>query len=200
MEYSAIASTAAKIGAELIKRDRDHKIIIKEDYVAGTFDETVLGKRVPDYDCEYFSIKDRVLTIKKTVGTPIIDGASLAPDRIGSLDFAIGYVPHDCMYNQLEMMLASQEWRDAGWTYSEIRKLADIVLGNSMQKVSGFFARIYYSCVRAFGGVYKKFVSIIIITVLTAIALAGCGGCAVPPGFTPQDAPNYEVVIAAVTK
>lgn len=213
IEMDVIFSAAGKVVKKWLKEDRNHKIRILHDYVAGTFGETVLGKTVPDYDCDTFSIKDRVLTIKATVGDPFIDGADFAPDKIGKLDLAKGYVPHDCGYRERKRMAEDTRWKAAGWTESSIRHLWDIVLGSgcksSGKNQSGFWqsiangcGRLYYTATHWFGGIYSSnkdaihnAVKVVLIS-LSILGLSGCGGCSVPDGFEPSDDPvPYEVIV-----
>lgn len=195
-----IATTAITIMKEAIRADRNHSYELTADYVVGRFNEKVLDKYVPDYECEAFDIKDGLLTIHK--GFKDCDGATCAPDKL-IIDIAKGYFPHDAGYAELERMAADPRWIANGWSIKEIRKLWDIVLGqclkHSANKETGFrnkaanlVARIYYSAVRLFGGIFHKSTKIILIILFLAILI---GGCCIPDGFTPtDDDPIYTLV------
>lgn len=182
---------------EAVKRDRDHRIRITRDYCAGEFDETVFGNPVPDFDCEDFYIRNRALWIRESGDRPLrIDGASLCPDKIGKLDLAWGYIPHDLGYEHIHDMAVDEAWMEAGWNEGSIRALWDMVLGQGIKKageveggawkgIGGAVARIVHGAVRLFGGWYHKFM----LAVLAAFVLAGCAGCTIPAGFTPGDEP-----------
>lgn len=184
-----------------IERDRNHVVRVARDYCAGQFDETVFGRPVPDWRCDDFEIRDRTLWIFATGDRePICDGASLCPDRVGKLDLAWGYIPHDMLYAYYTQMARDPAWAAAGWTESEIRRLADMVLargvehagevaGGAWKGVGGIVARIMHGAVRVFGGLYHRLALLLALLALCC-ALAGC---AIPRGFTPLDPPPYTV-------
>ena len=198
-----IAATAITIMSEAIRADRNHSYELTADYVVGRFSEKVLDKYVPDYECEAFDIKDGLLTIHK--GFKDCDGATCAPDKL-IIDIAKGYFPHDAGYAELEKMAADPRWIANGWTFKDIRKLWDIVLGQCLQhaankqtgikkRAANVVARIYYRAVRWFGGLFHRSAKIIIIAIIVAIALSGC---CIPDGFTPTDNdPIYTLEVAS---
>ncbi len=207
MDKAAVAKAAVTKAAKAIKkaveRDRDHFVLIKEDAVVGTFDKTVFGMAVPDYRCDNFEIRDRVLTVFATGGRePVCDGATLAPDKC-VIDIAPGYIPHDLGYAEIDAMAADPAWREAGWTEATVRALWDMVLGQCLlaeagrstgfakRKAGSWIARIYYAFVRRFGGIAHGVMRVVgFITLSFVIA-----GCSVPAGFTPSpDSIEYEVV------
>lgn len=198
-----VTTAAIAIMSEAIRADRDHTCELMQDYVVGKFDEKVLGKYVPDYECEAFDISNRLLTIHK--GFNDCDGATFAPDRL-IIDIAKGYIPHDAGYAAIEQMAADPRWIANGWTESEIRKLWDIVLGQCLdcaaqkekgwrKTVSSLVARVYYRAVRLFGGLFHKSAKIIIILFLLSLLLSGCS---IPDGFTPTD--NDPIYIIEETR
>lgn len=187
-----VAGAAIVIMNEAIRADRDHQCELTADYVVGKFDEKVLGKYVPDYECEAFDISNGLLTIHK--GFNDCDGATFAPDKL-IIDIAKGYIPHDAGYAAIEQMAADPRWIANGWTESEIRKLWDIVLGqcldHSAKQQSGWrkvaasiVARVYYRAVRLFGGIFHKSAKIILLIFLISLLLTGCS---IPGGFSPTD-------------
>ena len=205
----AAVTKAAKAIKKAVEKDRDHLVKVREDVEIGTFDKMVFGLEVPDYLCENFKIENRVLTIFATGDRePICDGATLAPDKC-LIDIAPGYIPHDLGYAEIDRMANDPKWKEAGWTDAGIRALWDIVLGQCLmaeaakskgfakRKAGTWVARVYYSFVRAFGGIAHRVMKVIgVVTVSFILA-----GCAVPPGFTPSGAPiDYEVIPRALTK
>ena len=202
MDLDKVAK-AVKAVRVAIRRDRDHLVLVKSDTVVGTFDKTVFGMAVPDYHCENFEIRDRVLTVFATGDRkPVCDGATLAPDKC-VIDIAPGYIPHDLGYAEIDGMAADPAWREAGWTADTIRALWDMVLGQCLlaeagrsegfarRKAGSWIARTYYTFVRGFGGIAHRLMRVIGIASLSFVL----AGCAVPAGFTPsQDSIEYEVI------
>lgn len=187
-----VTGAAIVIMNEAIRADRDHQCELTADYVVGKFDEKVLDKFVPDYECAAFDISNGLLTIHK--GFNDCDGATFAPDKL-IIDIAKGYIPHDAGYAAIEQMAADPRWIANGWTESEIRKLWDIVLGqcldHSAKQQSGWrkaaasiVARVYYRAVRLFGGIFHKSAKIILLIFLMSLLLTGCS---IPGGFSPTD-------------
>ena len=200
MSRAAILRRVIKSVEAAIERDRDHRVRVTRDYCAGEFDALVFGRPVPDWRCDDFSIRGRALWIRATGDRePICDGASLCPDRVGKLDLAWGYIPHDLLYAHMAEMARDPAWAEAGWTEPEIRRLADMVLargvehagevvGGAWRGVSGLVARIMHGAVRLFGGLYHRIALLLALAALCC-ALCGCAGCAIPGGFTPSDTP-----------
>ncbi len=202
--------TAVNALIEIVKKDGDHKVIVKEPYLAGKLSGKFFGHKLPYYDCPGFTITNGVLTIK--AGDHGIDGASLSPDKIGKLDLAGGYIPHDLGYIYMDDMATNINWLEAGWTKDDIRHMFDIILGEQIKhegkkqggiwKVCGtIYARLAYTACRVFGGVFHKLGKLVrlfkvAIIILAAFGIAGCDGCAIPEGvYTPADAPiPYEVI------
>ena len=192
-----VVGAAIVIMNEAIRADRDHTCELMQDYVVGRFNKKVLGKYVPDYECEAFDITNGMLTIHK--GFSDCDGATFAPDKL-IIDIAKGYIPHDAGYAAIEKMAADPRWIANGWTESEIRKLWDIVLGQCLdysankqqgwrKAASKLVARVYYHAVRLFGGIFHKSAKFIIILFLLSLLISGCS---IPDGFVPSDEePNY---------
>ena len=200
---AAILRRVIKSVEAAIARDRDHRVRVTRDYCAGEFDELVFGRPVPDYACDDFEIRCRALWIHATGDRePVCDGANLCPDRVGPLDLAWGYIPHDLIYAHLRDMARDPAWIEAGWTEPEIRRLADMVLasgvahagavaGGAWRGVGGLVARIMHGAVRLFGGLYHRLAPLLLLA-----ALVGCSGCAIPGGFSPGDTPPPYAVEA----
>lgn len=194
---------AVRIAAIIIKRDTDHLVIVKKDWVVGTFLHAALGRPVPDYRCSDFEIKSGVLTVFATGNrATVIDGATLAPDWF-LIDIAAGYIPHDLGYNEIDNMSAAPAWVEAGWTRSSIRKLWDIVLGSCLmseanrahRKLARSAERMvalgYYCGVRVFGGIA---LACITRRGFTKIDI-GSPALKVPYGFAPSGyPPSYSTV------
>ena len=198
---AAILRRVIKSVEAAIERDRNHVVRVTRDYCAGQFDPLVFGRPVPDYACDDFEIRDRVLWIFATGDRePICDGASLCPDRVGPLDLAWGYIPHDLLYAHMADMARDPAWIEAGWTEAEIRRLADMVLsrgvehagevaGGAWKGVGGALARVMHGAVRVFGGLYHRLALLLALLVLCCALV----GCASPRGFMPLDPPPYTV-------
>lgn len=189
-----VAKVLKKV-ADLIEEDHSHRVIIKKTYTAGRF----LDPIPPDYKCKDFSIRNGKFRVYKTgKRTPIVDGASCAPDKIGSIDIANAYIVHDLMYYHLEDI--AEKW---DWDPDKVRELADACLGNAIAHEGGFLAnvisRVYYSAVRVFGGFYHGVRKLFVITVLVlgmAAITGGCFGCAAPLVFEVDQDADYEVINA----
>ena len=130
-----------KLIGKCIKKDRDHHVVIAEDYVAGR-------TSLPNYLCDDFKIEDGKITVFATGDRePVIDGATCAPDKLGKLDIAAGYILHDLFYVHLEDI--SAKWRT---DVKNVRKVADDILENAIaqQKCAGskLVSKIYYAAVK----------------------------------------------------
>lgn len=192
------------------KADRDHRVRITKNWNAGRFDEEALGKPVPDYKGKAFIIRDRYLIIRKTPAdeVPEVDGATMFPDKIHTVDLAPGYIPHDLGYAELEEVAADPAWVEAGWTLPSIRALWDAVLGlgilkqaSGMSKVGRALVRglahAVYGVTRVTGGiahwVYKVVAPVVVIVVLYSCA-TGCQRLRIPGVFEFSDEPPEYVV------
>lgn len=147
-------------------------------------------------------------------GIVICDGASLAPDSpTGVLE---GAALHDPGY--LELYRIADAWKEelfvpgknfrrdfiarlsarasTTWTQADVRLLFDTIFENAMRLsgASSFIRRLYYSAVRACGGVFHRFfgASLCLLLALTVFGAAGtgCSGCAAqdivePDGWEP---------------
>lgn len=184
-----IEKVARKI-ADILEEDHNHRIVIKKTYDAGHFKTPV-----PDFRCRDFSIKDGNFRVYKTgKRKPIVDGASCAPDKIGSLDIASGYVIHDLMYHYLEQI--AEKW---DWDPDKVRELADACLGNAIEQQGGPLAavvsRIYYTAVRIFGGLYHRIMKLFaVVAIVGGVMMLGGCGCQAPHVFDIEDEPDYQVV------
>lgn len=191
------------LAVKAVRADRSNKYRLLEDWEVGRFIHSL-----PDYDGPFIRLKNGVL-ICKASADPILDGATLAPDKIADVDLAVAWIPHDFLYTEMDAMAASDFYKTAGITASTLRKYADIVLYECIKALAmqskGFkrfwlkgVARIYYSAARTFGGVAHTIGKILAIVLFCGF-LSGCSGCAAPNGiFSPtfEDSPQYERVEA----
>ena len=183
-----LLSSVGKAVYKLYRKDRDHYVRLLEPYTVGRF---LID--IPDFDCELFTISDGTLTLKPA-GERHCDGATFAPDKIGGRDFASGYIAHDYWYEMLDEMAADPAFVAAGLDIGKLREIGDAMLAAQIKLKSGLWARVYYRAVRMFGGLFRR---LGLASVLVALALSGCAGCAeLPDGiFEPSgDDPVYETV------
>lgn len=189
---AAAVAKAVKTVAGVIEKDRDHKIRILKDYHAGTI-------LAPDVKTDDFEIKDCELTVFATGDRePVVDGATFAPDKIGSLDIASGYILHDLFYEHMEEI--AEHWDT---TPSKVRELADAVLANAIEQSGGWGARVvsrvYYYAVRVFGALAHKIGKMFHVFVAVLVCGAFIAGCAAPPDvFEKDEDPDYERVPVAM--
>lgn len=192
------------------KADRDHLVRLDEDFFVGTFAETFpwkdgSGKPVElpilDYRCDEFEIVDRKLVCHKAE-EPRSDGATFAPDKVGKVDLASGYIAHDDLYAAMKRIAEDPAWKAAGWTEEAVRALADAVLAWMIRYEElrvhpdrpPWIHRVYHAAVRAFGGLAHR-IGIRCLAILAALAVAGCGCAPLPQVFTPSgERPVYTVV------
>ena len=192
------------------KADRDHLVRLDEDFFVGTFAETFpwkdgSGKPVElpilDFRCDEFEIVDRKLVCHKSE-EPRSDGATLAPDKVGKVDLASGYIAHDDLYAAMQRIAEDPAWKAAGWTEEAVRALADAVLAWMIRYEElrvhpdrpPWIHRVYHAAVRAFGGIAHR-IGIRCLAILAALAVAGCGCAPLPQVFTPSgERPVYTVV------
>lgn len=172
-----------KLIGKCIKKDRDHHVIITEDYVAGY-------TSLPNYLCDDFKIEDGKITVFATGDRePVIDGATCAPDKIGDLDIAPGYILHDLFYAHLEDI--SAKWRT---DVKNVRKVADDILENAIaqQKCAGskLVSKIYYAAVRCFGGIAHALGKLFTIALILFI-FTGCAAQVI----TLEEDPPYQVIL-----
>ena len=197
------------------KADRDHLVRLDEDFFVGTFAETFPwkdadGKPVElpilDFHCDAFSIVDRKLVCYKAK-EPRSDGATLAPDKVGKVDLASGYIAHDDLYAAMQRIAEDPAWKAAGWTEEAVRALADAVLAWMIRYEElrvhpdrpPWIHRVYHAAVRAFGGLAHR-IGIRCLALAFAFAVAGCGCAQLPEVFTPSgERPVYTVVKRGAT-
>jgi len=207
-----LSAGAAKTIRRLVEADRDHLVVLDEDFRAGTFRETFRwkGRDLPilAYEGELFRIDERrnLVFFSDAGREPGVDGATYFPDRVGRVDLAAGYIPHDKMYDEMRRMAKDPAWAAAGWTEPALRALADIVLGKMVEREERrenperrpWISRLMYGAVRACGGLYHRLARLFGAIVLAlALGAAGCSGCAALPDgvFDPSDEePVYHVV------
>lgn len=197
------------------KADRDHLVRLDEDFFVGTFAETfpwkdASGKPVElpilDFRCDAFSIVDRKLVCYKAK-EPRSDGATFAPDKVGKVDLASGYIAHDDIYDAMKKIAEDPAWKAAGWTEEAVRALADAVLAWMIRYEEllvhpdrpPWIHRVYHAAVRAFGGLAHR-IGIRCLALAFAFAVAGCGCAQLPEVFTPSgERPVYTVVKRGAT-
>ncbi len=185
-------------------RDRDHVVILDQDFYVGKFRETFTwkGRDLPILDAEvgHLAIVKRELWILRGAKG---DGASVCPDKIGKIDLAPAYIPHDEIYEEMVDLVKIPGWKAAGWTEPALRALADAVFGimarreELAQKAAsrGLLSRALYNAIRWFGGIWHRFAGALLVLAV-ALSLAGCSGCmAIPDNvFDPSDEqPVYHV-------
>lgn len=146
-----------------------------------------LAEAIPDYEDDLFLIRDSVITVKPYSGN-VCDGATLAPDRIGSWQPVIGAIFHDPWYERSDAMAVA--W---GWPAGAVRKLGDrIFYGILLEVTPGWLARIYYRAVRVFGGIAHFVMQAAAVAIILSICCAGCSGCTGPD--SPWDDPSGFVL------
>lgn len=145
-----------------------------------------LLRPVPDYHGKRVEIVDSTITI---LPYPDCDGATLTPDKIGDWSLIEGALGHDALYLELEAI--AQAW---GWTVAQVRSwVDDVFYGIALRHAPNWVARAYWHGVRACGGIAHAVGRLLMIVVLAG-TVAGCGGCRTPvdpfePG--PMDKPDY---------
>jgi hypothetical protein len=151
---------------------------------------------LPDWDGELFSIFENRITVKPYDGDTC-DGATLAPDTIGSLRPVIGALFHDPWY--LEMDAIARTW---GWPVRRVRVLGDHIFYGILRHYAGPVAKAYYYPASAIGGVARWLYKIGILSLVCAM-LGGCGGCIAPLDPFDPDAPftdpDYDKTAATET-
>lgn len=188
-----MARRAYRAARAAYRRDRDHFVALDAPYTVGTFAPVFRGLAVPEwYESPLFSIRSRTLELR--VAAPeYCDGATLAPDRVGSIDLACAYIAHDYWYCMIRRMLADAAWE--GWTEADLRALGDAMLGRIIQARSPILAMPYYWAVRAFGGIFRRWFAGALLAAAVGALLGGCAGCAIPAVFEPLgEDPQYHVV------
>lgn len=202
------AGKMAQKAKELYELDQKKRIIVKQNIILGRFHQALNFpdgsiRSVPDFLCDDFGIIDGVFEVFATDDRePIIDGSSLAPDKIGSWNTIKAAIGHDCGYEHLEEM--AEAW---GWKVEDVRWLLDAMFGNLleaetarqqtqvMRVAGGVFTRIYFWAVRRFGGIYHD-VKKVAPALLAVLLIGGC--LAIPDVFEPSDEqPEVEEAQAA---
>lgn len=212
--FTLSAGAAARAIRRIVEADRDHLVVLDEDFFAGTFRETFVwkGRELPilPYSCKLFRIDENRRLVFNADGDnePDVDGATYCPDKIGDIDLAPGYISHDKLYDEMKRMAESPEWKAAGWTEPAVRRLADIVLGKMVEREEQrekperrpWISRVVYGACRAFGGLYHRLsrcFGAAVVALALALGAAGCAGCAAIPDdvFDPSDEiPVYHVI------
>jgi hypothetical protein len=119
------------------------------------------------------------------------DGATLAPDRIGSWSFVEAAIAHDSIYGEMEAIASA--W---GWTVDQVRAWADgLFLDVACEHAPSRIARWYWRGIRAAGGVWHR-LGRIVAGLLLVTCIAGCSGCSTPVPVldpnVPYEPPDYE--------
>lgn len=165
---SYLIRQAVKAALRAYKQDRSNRYRIDVDWPAPR-----LKHAVPDYHGTSVWFVDRTPIVKQGY---VSDGATMAPDKIGSWSFLQAAFLHDAIYEELEAIAAA--W---GWSVAAVRKLADdMFLHIACRHAPTRVARIYYRAVRRFGGAaHDVMQAAAAITIITLLA-AGCSGCTTP--------------------
>ena len=138
------------------------------------------------------------------------DGCTLAPDTWWELRTWVGAIFHDRWYLSMEDI--ARAW---GWPVAKVRKLGDVLFASILDALceglpfwsrlrAKAAVRLYYTAVRAFGGIgHRAFKRLegtgehgedgeaasgrvivpVFLVFLGCLSLCGCSGCAVPQGF-----------------
>ena len=202
---------------EDLRRDRGAAYGLAEPWVLPKLggDLPKLGLFPPDFHDSRIFLADGFVTV---LPFPCLaaecDGCTLAPDTWGELKLWVGALFHDRWYLSMEAM--AKAW---GWPVEKVRKLGDIGCASVLRALArelrgasrwrGLFSSwLYYTSVRAFGGVahagYKRLqttertehtdggpspraaapsVLAVCSVVLLSACVAGCAGCAAPEAF-----------------
>ena len=192
---------------DAVKADRANAYGLDEAWTLPKLggDLAKLGLVPPDYFDAGWHIQGGVITeLPFAVSRAACDGCTLSPDfwpkSWGGLKAYVGAIFHDRWYLSMEDM--ARAW---GWEVSRVRKLGDIIFANilrSMARDLPFWSRqraylatrVYYSSVRAFGGVgheaYRRLAppAAVAIAAAGSLALGGCAGCSAPVAWEDPDA------------
>lgn len=199
----ALSAEAAARIRKADAADRNHLVTLQEDFRVGTFRETFRwrGRDLPilPYAGQILGIgADRVLTIYAGATG---DGATFFPDKIGGIDLAPGYIPHDAWYDEMDRIAEDSAWKEAGWTKAAVRALGDLVLARMVEREERqadakrpWIGRTIHGAVRTFGGIFHWFAGLFAFFI-AVLLFSGCSGCAdLPDGFDPGvDDPVYIV-------
>lgn len=150
----------------------------------------LVGIVIPgDYHGKFLQIIDGIITL---FPTDQLDGATLAPERIGKNSAAEASIAHDILY--LEMDDLAKAW---DWPKARVRKLADSIFAAIMIQYSARgWVRVYYTAIRALGGIAHAVgkLGIILLFGLAIFSVAGCLTIPEPFGGVPAEPPVWEIV------
>ena len=192
---------------DAVKADRANAYGLDEAWTLPRLggDLAKLGLVPPDYFDAGWHIQGGVITeLPFPCAWANCDGCTLSPDwwprSWGEIRAYVAAIFHDRWYLWLEKF--AKAW---GWEVSRVRKLGDIIFANilrSMARDLPFWSRqraylatrVYYSSVRAFGGVghaaYRRFEGAKALALAAALSLlmSGCSGCSAPMAWEDPDA------------
>ncbi len=195
MDKSALLSAASTKLRAAIRRDRENRYALKQAWelppvrcrAVGVEPFAYSGEHVlclPDAD----GIRLRIVVRPYTAESGVCDGCSLAPDWRGCLE---GALFHDAWYLDMDAMAEA-----TGIPVAKLRRLGDAVFGDLCRALGApsVVARIYYSAVRALGGLFHGHLGAVVLAASIAALVAGCsGGCAIPDILDgPVPAPIFE--------
>lgn len=182
----ALLKRAGKAAVKAYRQDRANRYQLREAWVIPPPDDDT---EIPDYEGLFIQINARQITFVPDGGAANIDGASLAPDNIGSENsFIEAAIAHDLLYNELEAI--ADAW---GWKRRKVRKLADRIFYSIALQFCGdkLWPLVYYFAVRPFGGIFHALARLALLAILAAYV----AGCRAPrPLWTDTEipAPIYE--------
>lgn len=199
-----VAIAAANKAVKIIRKDAANRYVLEKPLYVGRFKIPV-----PDYDDDYILIIGRKLYLKVLPAghKPIVDGASLFPDKVCGLDIAKAYFAHD--YGYVRMEAIAKAWAQYGWTVARVRKLFDVMFHAVLtaeakrQKKERFgkpMTDAIYSVLRVFGGIFhtSRAPSILLFALSFGCILILSGCCHAPDWFEPsEDVIEYRKVESA---
>lgn len=169
-----------------IRKDRANRYRLMHDWTLPR-----LTIDVPDFENSYFTIRDRVITVKAYAPGYESDGCTLSPDKIGNWFPVFGAFFHDPWYASIDEI--AQAW---GWKPSAVRKLGDELFACILVATGTprWIARFYLTGLRAFGGIVRWFSATFALVLIALTLTAGCSGCAIPGYFDdkPITPPTYQ--------
>lgn len=182
----ALLKRAGSAALKAYRQDRSNRYQLREAWVIPPPDDDT---EIPDYEGLFIQIADRQITFLPDGGAANIDGASMAPDKIGSKNsFIEAAIAHDLLYNELEAIAAA--W---GWKRRKVRALADRIFYSIALQFCGdkLWPLVYYFAVRPFGGIFHALARLVLLLVLAAY-VAGCRAPKPLWADTPIPPPVYE--------
>lgn len=163
----ALLKRAGKAALKAHKQDRSNRYELREAWIIPPPDDDTV---IPDYDGLFLKVVNRETTYLPDGGAANIDGASFAPDTIGSRNsFVEAAIAHDLWYNELEAI--ADAW---GWSRRRVRKLADRIFYSIALQFCGdrLWPLVYYFAVRPFGGVFHKVARYLLWLAIISVAIS----------------------------